>query len=267
MKIVTFGTFKGGSGKTSNAFNIAGILAETDRVLLIDMDPQSNLTSDCGVDIVDAEIPTVRMILENFEQKPIHPEAVILKSIIEELPNLDLIASTFFLFKTEDSLLITPQRESFLKNFIDDNREYLEKNYDYIIIDTNPTMSVININAFYVSDEIILSSDISTNSICGAELFCDLWESKRKALRKEDNISALIICNSDSRTKLGDSLNAYARSEVFSKDIVIDTIIPASVDIKKAEILHKPVNISFPKKKITKCYRDVVEILKEREVL
>ena len=62
MKIVTMATLKGGSGKTMNTFNISGILAETSKVLLIDIDPQCNLTSNCGVDTANTEIKTVKDI-------------------------------------------------------------------------------------------------------------------------------------------------------------------------------------------------------------
>ena len=266
MKIITFGTLKGGSGKTTNVFNIAGVLAQKSRVLLIDMDAQCNLSSDCGVDITDRNIPTVRKILENFTQTSAKPEDIILRSPIDELPKLDIIASSIMLFQTEEMLTTKPAREMVLQHYVEDNRDFFEENYDYILIDTNPSMSIININAFYVSDSIVLSSDVSTNSILGAELFCDLWESKRQPLRKEDNVHALILCNSDRRTKLGLSLQSYANTESFSKDIIIDTIIPSTVLIKNAEIVHKPVNIAYPKKEITKMYNNVVKELKKKGV-
>ena len=63
MKIITMATLKGGAGKTMNTFNIAGILAEKHRVLLIDVDPQCNLSNNCGVDIADPDLKTVRDIL------------------------------------------------------------------------------------------------------------------------------------------------------------------------------------------------------------
>ena len=62
MKIITMATLKGGSGKTMNTFNIAGILAENHKVLLIDVDPQCNLSSNCGIDVSDIGILTIRDI-------------------------------------------------------------------------------------------------------------------------------------------------------------------------------------------------------------
>ena len=200
MKIITFATLKGGSGKTMNAFNIAGVLAENNRILLIDVDPQCNLSSNCGIDISDPKLRTIRDVLGKSSEQQSKPDEIIFQSPIQELSSLDIIPSSIMLFDTEMNMVNVTGRENFLKYYIDDYREYFENHYDYIIIDTNPSMSIININAFYVADSIILTSDVSTNSISGAELFCALWESKRKFLRKENNISALILCQYDRRT-------------------------------------------------------------------
>ena len=91
MKIVTMATLKGGSGKTMNTFNLSGILAESHKVLLIDVDPQCNLTSNCGVDTSDLNIKTVKDIFYFFPKKQPSAEEVIMNSHIPELLYLDLI--------------------------------------------------------------------------------------------------------------------------------------------------------------------------------
>lgn len=63
--IITHGTLKGGTGKTTSLFNEAGILAEEDRVLLVDADPQFNITTDCGVDVNNPNFKTIKDIFEN----------------------------------------------------------------------------------------------------------------------------------------------------------------------------------------------------------
>ena len=267
MKIVTMATLKGGSGKTMNTFNISGILAEDKKVLLIDVDPQCNLSSDVGIDVSDPDVNTVRDIFGNLPESQPAPEQIIFKSPIKGLPNLDIIPSSIMLFQTEMDMVNATGRENFLKYYIDDNRGYLENHYDYILIDTNPSMSTINVNAFSVADKIVLSSDVSTNSISGAELFCSLWKSKRKSLRKEDNIAALIICNYDKRTNLGKSLIDYTSGASFSQDIVLKTVIPATVKLKNTEVEHEPVNLLYPRDKIRKVYDDIVSELKEKGVL
>lgn len=101
MKIVTMATLKGGSGKTMNTFNISGILAEDKKVLLIDVDPQCNLSSDVGIDVSDPDVNTVRDIFGNLPESQPAPEQIIFKSPIKGLPNLDIIPSSIMLFQTE----------------------------------------------------------------------------------------------------------------------------------------------------------------------
>jgi len=273
MKIITMGTLKGGAGKTMNVFNLAGVLAKNNKVLLIDVDPQCNLSSNCGIDVADVKMQTIRDIFSKYQaDKQPKAEEVIIKSPISELKNLDIIPSSILLFEIEDDITLLEGRSFILKNFIRRNKEVLE-NYDYILIDTNPSMSVFNINAFYVADSIIISSDVSGNSISGAELFCSLWDAKREQINetadnpKEDNIAALLIGNYDKRTNLSKELLEYVNNAEFSKDIVISEVIPATVKCKDAELVHTPVNVLYPNEDITGRYKKVVKELKTKGVL
>ena len=266
MKIITMGTLKGGAGKTINLFNIAGTLAEKNKVLLIDVDPQCNLSFDCGVDITKRNTYTVRDIFNNTYRTQPKAEDIIVNTPIIELPNLDIIPSSILLFKTERKIQSVSNREHILENYIMDNMNVFMK-YDYVMIDTNPSMSVINLNAFYIADEIIISSDVSANSINGAELFCELWDEYRDELRKDDNIGAIVISNYDKRTILGKELIKHTKESDFSKDLVLDTIIPATVKLKDCEVKHKPVNILHPDTDICNTFRNLVKELKQREVL
>lgn len=266
MKIITMGTLKGGAGKTINLFNIASIIAETSKVLLIDVDPQCNLSFDCGVDITVRNMLTVRDIFSNTYKTQPSAEQIIIKSPVQELPNLDIIPSSILLFQTERKIQSISNREHILENYIKDNIDIFEQ-YDYVMIDTNPSMSIINLNAFYIADEIILSSDVSTNSINGAELFCELWDEYREELRKEDNIAAIIISNYDKRTKLGKDLIKYTHEAPFAKDLVLDAIVPATVKLKDCELKHKPVNVLYPETDICNAFQIVVKELEQRGVL
>lgn len=273
MRIITIATLKGGSGKSMNVFNIGGMLAEKHKVLLIDVDPQCNLSLNCGVDSSDPNLITVNDIFTNFSDTQPTPDEVIFKAPIDNLPNLDIIPSSIMLFDTEMHMGNVSAREFFLKYYIYDNQDYFENNYDYILIDTNPSMSIININAFYIADSIILTSDISANSISGAELFCSLWDNKRKPLRKENNVDALIICNVDRRTNLGKNMIDYSKAADFSQDLVLNTVVPTSVVLKNTEIEHLPINVIEQKhnkeklESLKAVYSNIIAELKEKGVL
>lgn len=273
-KIITFATLKGGAGKTMNLFNLAGVIAgRGKKVLLIDVDPQCNLSANCGIDVADMGFVTVKDIIANYQATE-QPKAkdVIIRHPIEGLPSLDIIPSSILLFNVEESITILEGKTRILKNFINRNKNDLQE-YDYIFLDTNPSMSVFNINAFYVADAIIISTDVSSNSISGAELFCGLWDAKREQInetaevRKEDNIEALLIGNYSKRSKLSKELLEYVHTADFSKDIILDTIIPATVQLKDTEVSHTPINILHKGDKAHQAYEDLADELIEKEIL
>lgn len=110
-----------------------------------------------------------------------------------------------------------------------DHKAFFDQ-YDYILIDTNPSMSIVNQNAFLASDAILLVSDVSMNAIEGAQLFIALWEEARKRLRREDNIKGFIVNDFDSRNKLSADYLEYLRTSPDTEDlrpILFETVIPA----------------------------------------
>lgn len=262
-KIITVGTLKGGTGKTTITFNLAGVLAENHRVLLIDVDAQGNLSSDVGVDVAIQNRKSLREVFENSQTKP---EEVIIREPIKGLPGLDIIPSHIKLQETDMRLANRAGREQILKNWLDDNWVVLQA-YDYIILDTNPSMNLLNKNAFYVADKIILVSDVSFNGVQGIELFMYLWDEARVDLRKGENVAALVINNYDKRTKLAAEMKDYCSSSEDIMRILVDQPIPATVKMKDTSIEHKPINMLYPNSNVHQAMIAVIEDLKQREVL
>lgn len=273
-KIITFATLKGGTGKSMDLFNLAGVLAgRGKKVLLVDVDPQCNLSANVGLDVADMGFVTIKDIFAKYRATE-QPKAqdVIIRHPIGELETLDIIPSSIYLFNVEEDITILEGRTKILKGFITRNQKQLCE-YDYIFIDTNPSMSVFNINAFYAADAIIIATDVSSNSVSGAELFCGLWDAKREQInetsetRKEDNIEALLIGNFAKRSNLSKELLEYIRTADFSKDIVLDTIIPATVKLKDTEVSHSPINVLHKGDKAHKAFEELADELMRKGIL
>lgn len=264
MKIIVFGTLKGGTGKTTVAFNVGGILAEEHKVLFIDVDPQSNLSDNVGIDTADQSGWTIRDVFRGpLKTKP---KDVITKTPMWQFENLDIIASHIRLTATELQLVATPGRERILQKWIERNRSALEE-YDYIIIDTNPSLGIVNQNAFLAADSIILISDVSMKAIQGAQLFKYLWGEVCESLDIEDKTKALILNNFDKRIGLAREIKEYYADDEEFKSIVLDSVIPARADIKATETSYLPINITAPNSNSCEAFRAVVDELKERGVL
>ena len=144
-EIITIANQKGGVGKTTTAVNLAASLAIAEKkVLLIDIDPQANATSSLGFYKNDYEYNVYHVLIGS---KPI--QDVILNTMIE---SLDLLPSNIGLVAIEKEFDSLEDKEFTLKNIL----YKLKNNYDYIIIDSPPTLGSITINALCASDSVII---------------------------------------------------------------------------------------------------------------
>ncbi|RPF42123.1 chromosome partitioning protein [Hydrogenoanaerobacterium saccharovorans] len=269
MKVLTFGTLKGGVGKTMLCFNIGGILAQLDnKVLIVDSDLQGNLTNNMGIDRTDPDLKTTYDIFNIDEPQPT-PEQLVLHTPNKKIPNLDMIAGSIFLHKAELKMATVAGREQILKNYFEDHSEFFSR-YDYILLDTNPSMSIVNQNAFLASDAVLLVSDVSMNALEGAQLFIALWEEARKRLRAPDNIRGFIINDFDSRNRLSADFLEFIKTSPDTADIralMFDTIIPRNVRITESELAAVPISQYDIRSKGCEAIASLVDELAAKKIL
>lgn len=269
MKVITFGTLKGGVGKTMLCFNIGGILSQLgNRILVIDSDLQGNLTNNMGIDRTISDLNTTYDIYQLDTSQP-DPEILIVSRPIQRLPNLDMIPGSIFLHKAELNIASVAGREQILSNYLSDHKDFFAQ-YDHILIDTNPSMSIVNQNAFLVSDSILLVSDVSMNAIEGAQLFIALWEDARRRLRRENNIKGFIINDFDARNKLSSDYLEFLRTSPETADlreILLNTIIPRNVRITESELAALPISIYDLRSKGCDAIAALVDEMLEKEIL
>lgn len=259
MKIIAFGTMKGGTGKTTLAFNLAGLLAEKHKVLLWDIDPQCNLSQSAGMDINTRDAYTTKDVFDNPETPP-EKIAVCLEN------NLWIMPGSIDLTVTEATLPSKAGRELILRYYIEDNIEFFHQ-FDYVLLDTNPSMSNVNQNGFVAADSIVLVSDVSLHSIRGAELFMYLWEDIRRSLRLSETIRALVLNNYDSRIKLAGQLMDYCAEQEDLQNLIVKTVIPSRVAMKNTAIEQKPINQLQPESDLVVVLRRLIGELEEKGVL
>jgi len=242
MKILCWANLKGGTGKSMLCYNMAGVIAEGDkssnkkpRILVIDADPQGNVTNNFGIDRVKPNLPNITHVFENN----IPANEVILKT---PTPNVSIIPGNLNLTGTEHRIINLAGREMIMSRWIDSNRKYLESHFDYIFFDSPPSFNILCQNVYIVSDGIILVNDVSMNSIEGSEQFCALWRAIRLQLGLGNNVCAFLINNLDRRLGMSkDYWDYVSRHEEF-KYILLETIIPNDVKLKNTELNCKTIN-------------------------
>jgi len=207
MKVISISNHKGGVGKTTSAINIgAGLNLLKKKVLLIDLDPQANLTQSLG--LTNEAINIYGALRGEYKLQP-----------IEILKGLDVIPSTLDLSGAEVELSSEPGREYILKELI----EPLRASYDFIIIDSPPSLGLLTINSFTASDEILIPLQAQYLALQGLAKLVEVVDKIKQRLNKGLKVGGVFITQYDSRKVLNrdvvDTIQAHFNDEVFKTKI------------------------------------------------
>jgi len=206
-KVISISNHKGGVGKTTSAINIgAGLNKLGKNILLIDLDPQANLSQSLG--LIEPERNIYGALRGQYKLEPI----TILKG-------LDLIPSTLDLSGAEVELSGEPGREYILKELIDP----LRGSYDFIIIDSPPSLGLLTINSFTASDEILIPLQAQYLALQGLAKLIEVVDKIKGRLNKELKVGGVFITQYDSRKVLNrdvvSTIENHFKEEVFKTKI------------------------------------------------
>jgi len=201
MKIIAFGNQKGGVGKTALTFSLSRMLGlRGKKVLVVDSDSQTNLTTAFNIN-ADAQALTLTDVLLNKVNEENY-QAVIVRT---DLANVDIMPASILLDDVEHKLVTETKREYRFTRFLAKCYDALNETYDYMLIDTKPQKSIINLNMFLVADEVILVTDIDISSVAGLKQQLEWWQLKRSADELDeqiDNMNYIIMNNVEEKTRM-----------------------------------------------------------------
>ena len=223
-QVIAIANQKGGVGKTTTAVNLAASLALADRrVLLIDLDPQGNLTSGVGLKGTTPPGGTVYHALTATDAYRL--DDFILDTGVE---GLALVPADRHLTGAEIELVDLPDRESRLKPLIDQGRE----RFDHIFIDTPPSLGLLTLNALVAADAVLIPLTCEYFALEGvAELMATL-DRVRSTFNPALDIAGVLLTMSDLRTNLGQQVAGEVRT--FFEDRVFETTIPRNIRLGEA---------------------------------
>jgi len=229
-KIISICNQKGGTGKTTTSVNLAYALALFGkRTLLIDTDPQGNATSGVGINKNVLEKSVYDVLLNKFSI----PE-VVLEGVF---PNLDVIPCNINLTGAEIELVGALSRENRLKKALAPVRD----NYDFVLIDSPPSLGLLTLNSLVASDSIIIPIQCEFYALEGVSQLLNTINLIKEGLNSSLEIEGVLLTMADFRTNLTNEVINEIKN--YFRDKVYKTVIPRNVKLSEAPSFGKPITL------------------------
>jgi len=239
-KIISIANQKGGVGKTTTTVNLASILAEKNKkVLLIDADPQGNASSGLGVE-KEVEYSTYDVLVNDVDIKDTIQDTRIKK--------LKVCPANMNLAGAEVELVSMMSREQRLKEKLD----VIKKEFDYIFIDCPPSLGLITLNAFTASDSVLIPVQCEYFALEGLGQLLNTVNLVKKHLNKDIVIEGALLTMYDMRTNLSNQVVKEVKKYFDNK--VYKTVIPRNVRLSEAPSYGMAITEYDPKSKGAKSY-------------
>ncbi|MER5200886.1 MULTISPECIES: ParA family protein [unclassified Streptomyces] len=220
---------KGGVGKTTSTINLGAALAEYGRrVLLVDFDPQGALSVGLGVNPMELDLTVYNLLME----RGMAADEVLLKTAV---PNMDLLPSNIDLSAAEVQLVSEVARESTLQRAL----KPLMDDYDYIVIDCQPSLGLLTVNALTAAHKVIVPLECEFFALRGVALLTETIEKVQERLNPELELDGILATMYDSRTV--HSREVLARVVEAFDDHVYHTVIGRTVRFPETTVAGEPI--------------------------
>lgn len=243
-KIISICNQKGGTGKTTTTVNLSAAIAELNKkVLIVDADPQGNATSGVGVNKNELDKTVYDVILNRVAASD-----VLIKDVY---PSLDIIPCNINLTGAEIELVGALSRETRLKKALSS----IVENYDYIFIDSPPSLGLLTLNSLVSSDSIIIPIQCEFYALEGVSQLMHTLNLIRDSLNPKLFVEGVLLTMADFRTNL--TVEVINEIKEYFKEKVYKTIIPRNVRLSEAPSHGKPITVYDGNSIGSKRYREL----------
>jgi chromosome partitioning protein len=244
-RVIAMCNQKGGVGKTTTTINLGAALAEYGRrVLLVDFDPQGALSVGLGVNPMELD----RTIYNVLMERHVSIDDVLLKTNIQ---GMDLVPSNIDLSAAEVQLVGEVAREQTLKRVL----EPVRADYDVVLVDCQPSLGLLTINALTASDGVIVPLECEFFSLRGVALLIQTIDKVKERLNPQLELEGILATMFDRRTVHGREVLTRV-VEAFG-DKVFHTVINRTVRFPETTVAGEPITTFAPSSGGANAYRDL----------
>lgn len=256
-KAIAIANQKGGVGKTAVSSNLSvGLAMNGKKVMVIDADPQGNLTSSLGIDNADE----LENTLASFIEREITERQIELSEyIMHNEEGVDIMPCNIKLAGMDYMIMNALSREYLLDAFVSNVRD----KYDYILIDCSPSLNLVTINVLTASDSVIIPVEASYLSMTGLQqLLASIGSTKRKLNRKLE-VEGIVINKVNTRTNHEKDIIGKLREAYGSQIKIFDVMIPESVRAKECTAFGVSIYKHDGKGKVAKSFEELTREVME----
>ena len=258
-KVIAVVNQKGGVGKTTTTLNLGvGLAREENKVLLIDSDPQGDLTSSLGYkNKYELDVTLTTVMDQIIEGSPLLPA----EGILHHEEGIDLMPANLDLAGMELKLVMVMNREAILKQYVNS----LRGEYDYILIDSVPSLGLFSINAMAAADSVMIP--VQAQSLAAEDMTQPMQSIQlvRRNINPSMEIEGILMTLVDGRTNLAKDVSNEIRKKYGSQIRIFETEIPMGIKAAEATVAGKSIFAYDKKSTVAQAYQNLTKEIQDDE--